>query len=438
TLALLFSLIIAPHFWFFLIIVFLLQKSKLAWSKDLNALSIFIFSFLITLLEWFIPSQFPGHLGHTWLILRPYLGLVVWGGVPAFSFFSYWLCFWIVAKLQKKKVDYLPVVGFTLFLFLNLAIPLQKEPLNGRLLNIRMIQGNVGNYFKVNLEQQGGSALKEILSDFERITLKNKENKPQLIIYPETVFPDELSSEKLKNNTMPVPFFFQKITDETQADIFFGGYDQVPYSPLQHFEDFYNAGFFLKAGQLQNVYHKRILIPFGETLPLGPLNKYLAPYVSNISYFAQGNVFPLFETSGHFSFISIICYEALFSSFVRDYLQSVASPPDFIINLTNDSWYGDTAEPRQHLFLAKWRALEFAKPLLRSTNTGISSVIYPDGSESTQLALNTQGALDVTLKLSTAHTTFFQRFGIGALVLLWLILLFLIFIKNQVKKSEKP
>ncbi|RPJ74286.1 MAG: apolipoprotein N-acyltransferase, partial [Alphaproteobacteria bacterium] len=98
------------------------------------------------------------------------------------------------------------------------------------------------------------------------------------------------------------------------------------------------------------------------------------------------------------------------------FLNHQPEPPQFIINLTNDSWYGDTIEPSQHLYLAKWRALEFNIPLIRSTNTGITTVIFPDGSESARLTYQERKTLDLEMKMFARTDTIFQKFG------LWMIL----------------
>jgi apolipoprotein N-acyltransferase len=94
-----------------------------------------------------------------------------------------------------------------------------------------------------------------------------------------------------------------------------------------------------------------------------------------------------------------------------------------MINLTNDSWYGDTMEPEQHLFLAKWRALEFNLPIIRSTNTGITSVIYPDGSESKRLEILKTGNLDLSINLPLQEATFYQKYGFATILPLWIIYL---------------
>ena len=111
---------------------------------------------------------------------------------------------------------------------------------------------------------------------------------------------------------------------------------------------------------------------------------------------------------------------------MRDYLNE-NSQTDFIVNLTNDSWYGDTSEPYQHLFLAKWRALEFQKPIVRTTNNGVTSVIYPDGSESKRLTFNQVEKLDTTMPLGSNQATPYQKYGF---LLCFILGIFLVLAKN--------
>ena len=120
-------------------------------------------------------------------------------------------------------------------------------------------------------------------------------------------------------------------------------------------------------------------------------------------------------------FFSTICYELLKPKFIREYLNNLKERPHFMINLTNDSWYGKTMEPHQHLFLAKWRALEFNIPIIRSTNTGISSVVYADGTESKRLGVYKTGSLDLELLFGPNKPTIYQSFGILPLFALWIL-----------------
>lgn len=136
--------------------------------------------------------------------------------------------------------------------------------------------------------------------------------------------------------------------------------------------------------------------------------------------------------NGH-NFISAICYEILFSDFIRDYLNAQTKPVHFLINLTNDSWYGKTSEPWQHLFLARWRALEFNIPIIRSTNTGITTVITPNGHFNKYLGVNEQTVLDVDVPLFNRTPTFYEKYGRLPFVALILGTLIIHFILNKIQ-----
>jgi apolipoprotein N-acyltransferase len=141
------------------------------------------------------------------------------------------------------------------------------------------------------------------------------------------------------------------------------------------------------------------------------------------------------ELSNGLRFITPICYEILESNYMRDLLNQWKNN-HFIVNHTNDSWYGATAEPYQHLFLSKWRALEFQLPVLRSTNTGITSVIYPDGSESKRLGINEENVLDLTVDIPFAQNTVYQIYGMLPLILLFASLLIITWLLE--KNGNRP
>jgi len=208
-------------------------------------------------------------------------------------------------------------------------------------------------------------------------------------------------------------------------------------NPQTNFKSEYNSAFHINnEGILEKTYHKHILIPFGETLPFGPLNKFLSQYIQNISFFSEGIKYPLFNLGSDHTFITTICYELLKPEFIRSYLNSIKRRPGAIINLTNDSWYGDTMEPEQHLFLAKWRALEFNLPIIRATNTGISSIILPNGQEPKRLGILKTGNLDFSLQLYKTAPTPFQIFGFATILPLWIIGLIIHFLLLKLKNEK--
>ncbi|MFP5387296.1 MAG: apolipoprotein N-acyltransferase, partial [Bacteriovoracia bacterium] len=256
-----------------------------------------------------------------------------------------------------------------------------------------------------------------IRNKYEELSKDLTSFHPELIVWPETAYPNTFYGRD--SDIAPV---FKRILDSTNAEILIGGYDHdMSKSPFDNYETVYNSSILLSNGKVKSAYHKNILIPFGETLPFGPLNPQVVAVVPTISLFARGEGTPQMETKHGHRFVTPICYEILESNYMRALLNQWGNNR-FIVNHTNDSWYGDTAEPYQHLFLSKWRALEFNLPIIRSTNTGITSVIYPDGSESRRLGIGESGALDVNVPLGTGEATFYQKYGVYPTLVIFLFL----------------
>lgn len=437
-LSLFFSLIIAPQLYVFLIFTALLHWILRKQNVQLSQSCLLItYSLALTFFEYITPQQFPAHLGHPWLQLAPYLGLAPVLGAPFFSFVSYLMCWQALLLLYKQKLNPLVCLTSCLFIGFNISLPLSSDrgidKNHQSQIGIRFVQGNVGNFVKLSSEAGHVQSIQEVYDRFYNLSVrpfKYGDNKLDLIIWPETSYPHLINSNELRDSSEKTPPLIKKILNEIEAELFIGGYDKNPEASSHRFESEYNSAFhFSNDAKIKNVYHKRILIPFGEGLPFGPFNQVISESIDNIAFFARGENFPLFYLEKENTpFISLICYEVLFSSFLRNYLNALSEAPHFIINITNDSWYGDTSEPHQHLFLSKWRALEFQIPILRMTNTGITSVIYPDGSESERLGVFKMDTLDIMLQTSAKPASFFQRFGIIPTLLIGLTLLLLQFL----------
>ncbi|MCR9205450.1 MAG: apolipoprotein N-acyltransferase [Halobacteriovoraceae bacterium] len=441
----LFSLIIVPQLLFFVILLNYLNKkptikSLVASYPKSRAI---LLAFTLVVFENYIPQQFPGHLGHSWLRLAPYLGLSTTFGVGIFSFMSYWLIWDSLRWFKYKKTNWVLLGSFSLFLIGILTTPLQlpkSEP--SHLLKTRFVQANVGNFLKLDSERGGATSMKEIYQRYFDLSLKPSdsiESNFDLIIWPETAYPQLLNSSMMRVSPAFIPSIARKAIQKTNSYIFFGGYDKSGEENKNFYETEYNSAFLITPeNQLGDVYHKRLLIPFGESLPFGPLNPLLAGLIKNMAFFAKGQRFTQFQLEKGTRFISAICYEILFSGFIRDYLNSQKEQPHFIINLTNDSWYGDTAEPYQHQHLAFWRAIEFQIPILRMTNTGITSVLFPNGSESKRLPIFKQGVLDLELEIHDRKPTIFQSWGLLPLFLLCLLIFSICFLLEKKKSKALP
>ena len=130
-------------------------------------------------------------------------------------------------------------------------------------------------------------------------------------------------------------------------------------------------------GDDRQVYNKRHLVPFGEYLPLKPLLQWpldlLQVSIAGFTSSADDGP-PLFHADG-FSMGLSICFEAVFGNEVRTALPEA----EVLVNVSNDAWFGDSASPHQHLQMARMRAIETGRYLLRATNTGISAIIDEKG-----------------------------------------------------------
>jgi apolipoprotein N-acyltransferase len=156
-------------------------------------------------------------------------------------------------------------------------------------------------------------------------------------------------------------------------------------------------------------YDKRILVPFGEYIPGGDLFPIIykwSPYSGR--YFPGRSLEPL-PFNGYLLSLNI-CYEDLFPGLIRELMtrnsQSAAVLPHAIFNLTNDSWYGDTTEPLEHLVLASFRAIENRRPLVRSTNTGISAFVDPVGRIQRRSGQYTREVVVDEVPMMTGRTVF--------------------------------
>ena len=170
----------------------------------------------------------------------------------------------------------------------------------------------------------------------------------------------------------------------------------------------FNSVYAIVGGRIVATYDKAHLVPYGEYLPLeswlGPLG--LRRVVTVPGSFDSGAGPRTLAVAGLPSFSPLICYEAIFPGAVRDPLDR----PEWLLNVTNDGWFGETSGPYQHLAQARLRAIEEGLPLVRAANTGISAVIDPYGRIVASLPLGAEGTLDGELP-GALPPTVYARYG---------------------------
>jgi apolipoprotein N-acyltransferase len=186
---------------------------------------------------------------------------------------------------------------------------------------------------------------------------------------------------------------------------------------------------FVINSKFQNVanYDKNHLVPFGEYIPF---SKYI-PFISKITNgsidFSEGlgnKTIKLNQNSPSFS--PLICYEGIFPNNVIDN----NNPPDFLLNLTNDAWFGNSSGPHQHFEMVRMRAIEYGMPVIRVANSGISGLVNPVGEIIDMIPLNQKGIIDVNL-MKKIPDTIFMRFGNLIPISIMLILILIIAIRRK-------
>jgi apolipoprotein N-acyltransferase len=170
----------------------------------------------------------------------------------------------------------------------------------------------------------------------------------------------------------------------------------------------FNTAFHTDAnGRVLGRYHKQILLAFGEYLPFAKLLAHL-PGLPFADGFTPGDGPRLFHFGRTVRAAPLICYEDLMPDVVRRFVGEMRA--NVLINLTNDAWYGRSVGPWQHLWLARFRAIETRRSLLRVTNTGVTSLINAKGEITQVLPTFTEAVMQSELEVLTSET-YYVRFG---------------------------
>ncbi|NCF28581.1 MAG: apolipoprotein N-acyltransferase [Gammaproteobacteria bacterium] len=229
------------------------------------------------------------------------------------------------------------------------------EP-EGDALEVALVQGNVPQDRKWMREMRRPT--------LERyLTLTRQHWDADLIVWPESALPG------LRDN---FDAYVERLATEARENnsyVMFG----VPVVNRDTLE-FYNSVFVV--GGREMVYHKRHLVPFGEYLPLDALIRPVTEFLGlPVADFSLGpDTQPLLEAAGHRLGVSV-CYEIAFGNEIAKALPEAA----LLVTVSNDAWFGTSIGPHQHMQIARARALETGRYLLRATNTGITAIVDPDG-----------------------------------------------------------
>ncbi len=158
-------------------------------------------------------------------------------------------------------------------------------------------------------------------------------------------------------------------------------------------------------GVVTTGYAKSRLVPFGEYIPFGALlGRFGVQGLADTEGggYSRGTGPRLMDLSPLGLALPLICYEAVFPNFGR----ALSAKARMMLHLTNDAWFGTFAGPQQHLAIARMRAAERGLPVIRVANTGVSAIIDATGAVTGQIALNTEGSVDLPLPPRLAPTLY--------------------------------
>jgi apolipoprotein N-acyltransferase len=226
------------------------------------------------------------------------------------------------------------------------------------------------------------------------------------------------------------------VTNQLGIPAIFGG---VVYRVDPDRERWYNIALASNArGEITSRYDKHYLLMFGEYLPLGDTFPILYKWSPHSGKFTSGtSVKPLeVEIRGEkHRMTALICYEDILPGFTNDAVR--AGDPELLVNITNDAWFGDTTEPWEHLALAKLRAVEHHRYLIRATNSGVSAVMDPVGRVVGHTKTFEQTSLLADVRLLSSATVY-QYVG-DKLWYLWsLVAIVFAFRKRRSPDTAKP
>jgi apolipoprotein N-acyltransferase len=282
---------------------------------------------------------------------------------------------------------------------------------------LRIMQPNLEQDAKFNY-----SAKQAVMQKY--LALSDRASGPQstgvgdanILIWPESAFPFFLTREA--DAMAEIADFLPKST------VLITGSVRAPdLPPGSRITRAYNSIYIIDHdGSVLSIYDKLHLVPFGEYLPFQEwLERLGLEQLTKIQGgFIPGILHNSLQIPGAPRALPLICYEAIFPAEVatRD------GRPGWIVNLTNDGWFGISTGPHQHLQQARLRAVEQGLPLVRAANTGISAVVDPLGRIVAQLGLGIEGVLDSRLPAAIAPTIYARAgdFPAATIVVLGLLI----------------
>ncbi len=339
-------------------------------------------------------TGFPwGLLGYSQYRRLALIQVAAWTGVYGVSFLVALVnaaLAWAIVRGRRGAVVAVVVIGLAVG---GVAL-LGAQRLSGApppSLPVVIAQGNIDQAVKWDKVYQAKTL------EIYRVLTTAAQGRARLIVWPETAVPAYVRSE---------PWVLAWLTDLAEAvetPLLVGAPDA---ERVGQGVTYFNSAFLMTPRGVAGRYDKIHLVPFGEYVPLKGLLFFVHAIAAEIGDFSSGRRVTVFPLDGA-SFGAVICYEVIFPDLFRRFVGEGAR---FMVNITNDAWFGRSGGPLQHLAMVPFRAVETGVAVVRAANTGVSAVVGPTGRIGPTLGLFERGAILTAIPLREGET-FYTRFG---------------------------
>jgi apolipoprotein N-acyltransferase len=226
----------------------------------------------------------------------------------------------------------------------------------------------------------------------------------QFLLWPESALPRPYDESVAAGDAV------RRLARDAHVTLLVGSDQVEPVRPVDQMKPqvrFYNAAYLIQPdGSTGAIYRKIHLVPFGEFVPFTRVLFFVKPIVEAVSDFTPGTEALALPVAGHYA-STAICYEVIFSSLIRDFVEHGS---ELLTTITNDSWYGRSSAAYQHWQQASLRSIEEGRYLARAANTGISGFVDPYGRVLQASDLFTSAVMTEDLRFLTARTVY-SRIG---------------------------
>ncbi len=348
----------------------------------------FVFVFFEILLERLF-TGFPWNsLGYTQGGNNILSGLFFYGGLYSVSLLIVIVNVLICLLLKRRKAIYVLFI-LVLFIFCVFLYLVKANKYDDEGVKVSIVQGNASMDTVWSFER-----IKREEKKYFRMTKKALKGGAKIVVWPEFSFPlyPEYNLEFREK--------IYKLAKKYNGIIVFGAIRRSG-------DKSFNTVFVFYPDERYEFYDKIHLTPFGEYIPFLDLFKKFAKTIANVEgEFTGGTRIKVFEFEGKKFFIPI-CYEMLFPELIYSFYKK---SPDFIITVTNDSWFGKTSAPFEHFNIARVRAMETGLFVVRAATSGVSGIISGDGKVIKKSEIFSEELVSGEIYLKKSRSFFYKNY----------------------------